>query len=187
MRATFDAPAANYRINAIQIHLAWDPDLLDLLPVTSVDQAQTVLGDIGTYFLPTDASYAIARATGDLRVSWLGFQFSNPTEPDFLYPGMDLDILRLRFRSKVPGDAPSTFAKVTIVSDPKDDLPTAFFPEVDVPSEPDLEAFIDGGREWVTRVIDAAPEDLGIEVFAEGGAATVASIDAWHMAPVWDD
>ena len=50
-----------------------------------------------------------------------------------------------------------------------------------------MEAFIDGGRECVTRVIDPREEDLGIEVFAEGGRATVLSLDVWHLASIWRD
>jgi beta-fructofuranosidase len=48
-----------------------------------------------------------------------------------------------------------------------------------------LEAFIDGGRQAVTRVIAAGEEDLGVEIFAAGGDAKVVSLDVWQMAPIW--
>lgn len=154
VRTTFNAPASapDYRINALQIHLKWDPKKLDLLPVIASDQASTALGSIGTYFLPTDASYPIARANGDLKVSWIGFNFVNPTAPEYLYPGIGLELLVLKFRSLVPGDSPSTFVPVDFVWKPGSELPTALFPEVDVPSEPDLEGFFGGGVEIVSGV-----------------------------------
>jgi beta-fructofuranosidase len=48
-----------------------------------------------------------------------------------------------------------------------------------------MEVFVNDGREVVTRVIDADPRDMGVEVFAEGGKARVTSLDAWQMKPVW--
>lgn len=147
VRGTFQAPESNpeYRINAFQIHLKWDPDKLDLQPVTEADQAETVVAGKGSYILPTEATYETSRALGDLKVSWLGFDFKNPTEPDFLYPGVDMELLRVRFRSLVPGDSPGTFATVEFVTDASAELPTAIFPEIDDPTEPDLEGFFDGG------------------------------------------
>ncbi|MBL7223696.1 MAG: GH32 C-terminal domain-containing protein [Candidatus Brocadiae bacterium] len=50
-----------------------------------------------------------------------------------------------------------------------------------------LEVFVDGGRECVTRVIYPGRSDLGVEVFAEGGSATVGSLDVWKIRPVWPD
>jgi beta-fructofuranosidase len=49
-----------------------------------------------------------------------------------------------------------------------------------------LEVFLDDGREAVTRVVEADPGDAGVELFAEGGAVTVESLDVWRMKPVWD-
>lgn len=42
-----------------------------------------------------------------------------------------------------------------------------------------------GGRECFTRVIQSEPGDLGVEVFATGGAATIRSLEAWRLMPVW--
>ncbi len=50
-----------------------------------------------------------------------------------------------------------------------------------------MEAFINGGRECVTRVIHPGQDDLGIEVFAQGGTATVESLDVWQMKSVWPE
>jgi hypothetical protein len=50
-----------------------------------------------------------------------------------------------------------------------------------------MEAFINGGRESVTRVIYPGDKDLGIEVFSQGGKARVESIDIWQMASIWPD
>ena len=49
-----------------------------------------------------------------------------------------------------------------------------------------LEVFIDGGRECVTQVIYPGGDDLGVEVFAEGGTATVRSLDVWQLGSIWD-
>ncbi|MBI4602776.1 MAG: IPT/TIG domain-containing protein [Planctomycetes bacterium] len=156
VRATFDAPASfpSYRLNAFTVHVKFDPKLLELLPVFEEDQRDAVVAGKGTYFLPNDVSIATANVTGDLKVAWFAFRFANPTAPpDYLYPGAGLALLFLRLRSKVPGDSPTTFAAVDFVSDPKADNPTTFFPEVDVPSEPDLEGFFGGGVHLVSSVV----------------------------------
>jgi len=48
-----------------------------------------------------------------------------------------------------------------------------------------LELFINDGATCVTRVEYPGEEDLGVSVFAEGGSATVKSLDAWPMRPIW--
>jgi len=48
-----------------------------------------------------------------------------------------------------------------------------------------MEAFINGGRECVTRVVYPGGEGLGIEVFAEGGHATLLSVDFWEISSIW--
>ena len=50
-----------------------------------------------------------------------------------------------------------------------------------------MEVFVNDGRPCVTRVIDAEPDDVGIEAFAVGGAAVLKRVDVWQMEPVWDD
>lgn len=39
------------------------------------------------------------------------------------------------------------------------------------------------GRVFETRIHEAPPADLGVEVVAEGGEATLLSLDAWQLAP----
>lgn len=48
-----------------------------------------------------------------------------------------------------------------------------------------MELFINDGRSCVTRVIDAAAEDLGVSVFAEEGTTTLKSFNLWQMDSVW--
>ena len=48
-----------------------------------------------------------------------------------------------------------------------------------------LEAFIDGGRIAVTRVIPPVAADVRVEVFAEGGTVFVQQFEAWEMRPIW--
>ena len=50
-----------------------------------------------------------------------------------------------------------------------------------------VEVFLDGGRACATAVIAPEAEDLGVEVFVEGGAATVLSLDVWRMQPIWKE
>ena len=46
-----------------------------------------------------------------------------------------------------------------------------------------LDVCIDDGRLFETRIHSVPRDDLGFEVFAEGGGATLLSFDAWQMAP----
>ena len=48
-----------------------------------------------------------------------------------------------------------------------------------------LEVFANDGRVAVTRVIDASPEDVGIELVAQGKGVSVKSVDAWEITPIW--
>ena len=47
-----------------------------------------------------------------------------------------------------------------------------------------LELYVNG-RACFSRAICSPPEDLGAAVFAEGGSATVKSLDAWNIKPIW--
>lgn len=48
-----------------------------------------------------------------------------------------------------------------------------------------MEVFAGGGRECITRVIYPGEDDLGTEVFAEGGTARLESVDVWKMKSIW--
>jgi beta-fructofuranosidase len=48
-----------------------------------------------------------------------------------------------------------------------------------------MEVFINDGRQAVTRVEYPGEEDLGIAVFAEGGKATLKSLDVWQIKSIW--
>jgi sucrose-6-phosphate hydrolase SacC (GH32 family) len=48
-----------------------------------------------------------------------------------------------------------------------------------------LEVFADGGRVAMTRVVYPAAGDQAVAVFAEGGAAHIARLDAWQMQGIW--
>jgi sucrose-6-phosphate hydrolase SacC (GH32 family) len=47
-----------------------------------------------------------------------------------------------------------------------------------------MEVFAGGGRECITRVIYPGEEDLGIEVFPQGGTARLESMDVWKMKSI---
>ena len=48
-----------------------------------------------------------------------------------------------------------------------------------------LEVFINDGVTSVTRVEYPGEHDLGVSAFAEKGNATLKSLDAWEMKPIW--
>ncbi len=48
-----------------------------------------------------------------------------------------------------------------------------------------MEVFVNDGRACVTRVVYPGQNDLGLEVFAEGGRATLLSLDVWQMRSIW--
>jgi len=48
-----------------------------------------------------------------------------------------------------------------------------------------MEVFVNDGRRAVAKVIYPGEKDLGIELFAEGGAVRVRSLDVWQMRPIW--
>jgi beta-fructofuranosidase len=48
-----------------------------------------------------------------------------------------------------------------------------------------MEVFVNDGRAAVTRVEYPGEEDLAIGVFAEGGKATLRSLDVWQMKSIW--
>jgi len=48
-----------------------------------------------------------------------------------------------------------------------------------------LECYAEGGSLCVSRVLRAAPTDVGIELFATDGTATFTSLEAWPMQSIW--
>lgn len=50
-----------------------------------------------------------------------------------------------------------------------------------------LDALTGDGRVFESRIHYAPVEDLGVEIFAEGGSATLLSLQAWRMAPAQID
>ncbi len=50
-----------------------------------------------------------------------------------------------------------------------------------------LEVYADEGRICITRLVDAAPEDLGVSVYARGGKAKVEWLRTWQMKSIWSD
>ena len=48
-----------------------------------------------------------------------------------------------------------------------------------------LEVFVGGGVTSVTRVEYPGENDLGASAFAENGSATLKSLDAWQIKPIW--
>jgi len=48
-----------------------------------------------------------------------------------------------------------------------------------------VEVFANGRLCLTKRVYLSRSDSLGLCLFAEGGSATVHSVDAWEMAPIW--
>lgn len=50
-----------------------------------------------------------------------------------------------------------------------------------------LEVYADGGRICITRLVNAAPDDRGVAVFARGGQAEFKFLRTWSMKSIWKD
>lgn len=163
VRVTFTAPVVepDYKFNAFQLHLAFDPEVLELLPIAADDQVGTAVEDEGFYVFPDSEQLVSVNEQGAFKVGWLGFDLANPTQPAYLEPTTNQELLVLRFRSKVPVTSPDLFSSIRFVTDASADQPTAFFPVVDVPGVPDMDAFFDGG----------------VQVSGGGSAWTLSSIE----------
>ncbi|MBN1443545.1 MAG: VCBS repeat-containing protein, partial [Planctomycetes bacterium] len=159
VRATFTAPpgAPDYKFNAFQLHLLFNPQHLELMPVRREDQVGTAIGSEGFFILPTEETRVKINEQGSLKVAWLGFDFSNPTVPAFLEPIVDEEIFVFYFRSRLGASASQIFSEISFVTDATADQPTAFFPVEDVPGVPDMEAFLPGGI-----LITSDAVDLGV-------------------------
>jgi beta-fructofuranosidase len=48
-----------------------------------------------------------------------------------------------------------------------------------------VEVYADGRETLTARVYPVRPDSLGVDAFAVGGRATLLSLDAWEMEPVW--
>ena len=48
-----------------------------------------------------------------------------------------------------------------------------------------LEVFVNGGRQTVTKVVQAEPVEVQPQVFAEGGPAEFGGLDAWQVDSIW--
>jgi len=50
-----------------------------------------------------------------------------------------------------------------------------------------MEVFVNDGREAMAKVTCPGEIDLGIELFADGGAVTVRSLDIQQVRPIWEN
>jgi beta-fructofuranosidase len=48
-----------------------------------------------------------------------------------------------------------------------------------------LEVYVNDGQACITRVLDAAPENLGVALFARGGKAECRDLRSWQMNSIW--
>ena len=48
-----------------------------------------------------------------------------------------------------------------------------------------LEVFVNGGRQTVTKVLQAEPVGVRPSVFTEGGAAEFSRLEAWRIDSIW--
>ena len=158
---TLDAPAPGYHLLAFTIHVAWDSDELEFLPVSQLDQAETVGAGLGTFILPNGAVLAAANDAGNVAIPWFGLDFSNVGELGFIEPGVDQPLLRLRFRSKLGAEVGTRFLPVTFLIEDADRNPTTFIPEIDIPGQPNLQGALDGGIQLI-----GAPSDQPLSLNA---------------------
>jgi beta-fructofuranosidase len=50
-----------------------------------------------------------------------------------------------------------------------------------------MEIFVNDGREAMSKVIYPGEEDIGIELFAQGGAVVVKSLEVWKVKSIWPE
>ena len=143
VKGSLRAPSeiSNYRFNAYTIHLQFNPEHLELLPVDQ-EQEGTVAADLGEIFLPVEDTLPDINSSGDLRVGWISFNFST-LGSDFIDPFEDGTVLNFTFASRLAQDDPRTISQITFLFDPSADQPTSFFPEQAVPGRPVIDAFLD--------------------------------------------
>ena len=174
VRTTFNAPASapDFKVTAIQYHLIWNPKEVELLPPSLDDQKETIFYDSttkklkGLFVLPDSAGSAQGNVTGDMTGAWVGLDTSDQNNPvKSITPGIDMKILVLRFRSKIPGDSPAKFASIEFLKESRPervagnshDLPMAFVAEPIPANEPILEGLFGGGLKVTS---DAVPFTL---------------------------
>ena len=139
----------NYNFDAFHIHLEFNPEHLELLPVPS--QEGTVVWPLdgtpsGWSILPDPAMLEAINSAGDLNIGWLAINPSNPAAFDLLAPFEEEDVVKLRFRSLVPGDDPATRTTISFVHGAPGEVEqaTAFFPKEAVGGVEVIDAFLDG-------------------------------------------
>ena len=192
-RATFNALAPDYQMLGFTIHLKWNPDHAELLPVTKEDQEPSVVGDRGTFFFPTEEVIATARRTGEVAVPWLALDFTDPDNLQPLTPGDDMILMVFRFRSKLTVDSGIPFIPVDYLIGNDVMNPTVLIPEVKVPGEVDLQGVIGGGIRLVTEEtplrLDALTPDEGSllgghsAVLSGGGFTTSGELSVEFVLP----
>ena len=162
VRGSLRAPAEipGYSFNAYNIHLQFNPEQFELLPVDQ-EQEGTIAAGLGELFLPVESTLPDTNSTGDLRVGWISFNFST-LQSDLIEPFEDATVLELSFRSKLDDTAGRTFSQISFLSDPGAEQPTAFFPEQAVPGRPVIDAFFDasislGGDLPVLELLSLSP------------------------------
>ena len=177
VRGTLDAPAPGYHLLAFTIHVAWDPEEVELLPVSQSDQDATAGAGLGTFILPSGAVVAAANEAGDVAIPWFGLDFTNVGDLGFIEPGVDQPLLLLRFRSRLGADAGDRFLPIRFLIEDADRNPTAFVPEIDIPGQPNLQGALDGG---IQLLASDSGEPLSVNAltpargaFLGGGEATV--------------
>lgn len=139
------ATFADARINSFQLHVTFDPTQLEVLPIDLSDQTETIWAGTGLPTLPNASAVAAANSTGELKTGWLGFDLSNASGGfTFIDPGIMLNLMTFRFRSRLAATDPSVFAVVDLLTETSD-LPTALFPEDHNPNSVFLEATFPGG------------------------------------------
>ena len=90
---------------------------------------------------------------------------------------LTLDPAKSSTRDDVSGDSAQRAPLGLAVTDP---LKLRIFLDRSV-----VEVFANGRLCLTKRIYPARPDSLGVAVFADGGSATVRSVDAWTMASIW--
>ncbi len=152
VRGTFDNPSNNpddtegYRILSYTASVSFNPDELELLPITSEDQSEIVGFGEGILQFPTGEEFEEARDSGEVSLIWLGFDLGvNPedTQLKFIGHGINMSFAVFKFKPLVSGNVAGRSLSVNFI--PETEINGSSVLTTRVPSDLDpLITYFDG-------------------------------------------
>jgi hypothetical protein len=153
--ATYDNPPPAegdppYGMVSYSLPLRWDPKLLDLQPITRVDQLETEMGRLlisegngGEFLFKEGAAFETARREGKILIGWVGF-LPDPLNRVEIPSNFNLPILVLKFLPRVPELPGGALASIQLGQPDAAGDRTLLVPNWAPNDGPTLEAVFDG-------------------------------------------